>query len=84
MSNTTARRVLIWPDERGLSFPQHSDDPHGTHMLVEVENILKAQRRTDDLRKSCQVLNQPELERIICSARDELMRELGLEEVDGE
>ena len=51
---------------------------------IRVENILEAQGRTDDLRKCFQPLKQPEFERIICSARDELMRELGLEEVDGE
>ena len=83
MSDATARRVKVWRVPALSPREYIEDDPTGTHMLVEVENILKAQRRTDDLRKSFQVLSQHELARH-ANARDELMRELGLREVQGE
>ena len=85
MSDATARRVDVDDSQRSNGGADRIFDvPDGTHMLVEVEKILEAQKRTDALRMVRSLLNQPELERIICSARDELMRELGLEEVDGE
>ena len=82
MSDATARRVDAQFTTTNIG--QIRRNPNGTHMLVEVEKILEAQKRTDDLRMVRSLLKQPELERIICSARDELMRELGLEEVEGE
>ena len=45
---------------------------------------LSPSKRSEAVMSDTTALKQPKLERIICSARDELMRELGLEEVQGE
>ena len=46
---------------------------------ITYKEIAAAWERTEDLRADLQKLEQPEIERITCNVRDELMRELGID-----
>jgi hypothetical protein len=46
---------------------------------ITYKEIAVARKLTEDLRAHLQKLEQPEIERITCNVRDELMRELGID-----
>ena len=48
MSNTTARRV--WVSESMSGINEWSDDPHGTHMLVTVEEWERLRAENERLK----------------------------------
>jgi len=52
-------------------------------MFITDEQIDSAWELTESLRKNLQKLNQPEIERITCDVRKELMREFGIFKCEG-